>query len=281
MKRTLFISRCLHFRWWMFMWTDESSGALAPQPRRCSQAARCAAGAARERRRLRLALRSARVAPECPLTEAVRFTPLTLLRGVAAQDGRTHERQYGRAPQGERTTWRSLFLRGQRYSLLPVMSAAGLLDWKIYDGSVNSERFLQFTQECIVRAGRPALAGALTTLTRRLPLLPTQLPRMNAYPGDNSVMVLDNCRIHHSAAFKALVEDAGGYTVYTAPYTPIDNPIEHVFGKVKAWLRRNAAWVETVRASARGARPLSHLSIDTLPLLALTPRSAWPRRWTR
>jgi hypothetical protein len=25
MKRTLFISHCLHHRWWQFMWTDESA----------------------------------------------------------------------------------------------------------------------------------------------------------------------------------------------------------------------------------------------------------------
>ena len=51
---------------------------------------------------------------------------------------------------GEHTSWRSLFLRGLRYSLLVVMSAADLLDWKIYEGSVNSERFLEFTaDECI------------------------------------------------------------------------------------------------------------------------------------
>ena len=63
------------------------------------------------------------------------------------QDGRTHERSFGRALVGTRTTWRSLFLRGVRYSLLPIMSAAGLLDWVIYEGSVNSERFLEFTEQ--------------------------------------------------------------------------------------------------------------------------------------
>jgi transposase len=76
---------------------------------------------------------------------------------------------------------------------------------------------------------------------------------MSAYPGDHSVVVLDNCRIHHSAAFKSLVEDAGGYVLYTPPYTPKHNPIESVFGKIKAWLRRNDEWVETVRGAARCA----------------------------
>lgn len=70
---------------------------------------------------------------------------------------------------------------------------------------------------------------------------------MSPYPGDHSVIVLDNCRIHHSDDFKELIENVGGYVVYTAPYTPKDNPIELVFSKIKAWLKRNNEWVETVR----------------------------------
>lgn len=33
------------------------------------------------------------------------------------------------------------------------------------------------------------------------------LPLMNAYPGENSVLVLDNCRIHHVEGVEELCEE--------------------------------------------------------------------------
>jgi hypothetical protein len=70
---------------------------------------------------------------------------------VAAQDQRTMERHYGRAFKGRRTKTASLFLRGKRFSFLPIMSAHGLLDWYIVEGSVNGDQFLYFTRNCLVR----------------------------------------------------------------------------------------------------------------------------------
>jgi hypothetical protein len=36
-----------------------------------------------------------------------------------------------------------------------------------------------------------------------------QLPQMNPYPAERSVLVLDNCRIHHNDAIVELVHAAG------------------------------------------------------------------------
>ena len=36
-----------------------------------------------------------------------------------------------------------------------------------------------------------------------------QLPQMNPYPAERSVLVLDNCRIHHNNAIVELVHAAG------------------------------------------------------------------------
>lgn len=44
-----------------------------------------------------------------------------------------------------------MFLRGKRFSFLPIMSAHGLLDWYIVEGSVNGDQFLYFTRNCLVR----------------------------------------------------------------------------------------------------------------------------------
>jgi hypothetical protein len=42
----------------------------------------------------------------------------------------------------------------------------------------------------------------------------SQIPLTNPYPGPRSVLILDNCRIHHAEEIRELVEDeAGKFTV--------------------------------------------------------------------
>jgi hypothetical protein len=36
-----------------------------------------------------------------------------------------------------------------------------------------------------------------------------KLPYMNPFPGERSVLVLDNCRIHHNEDLQELVQNAG------------------------------------------------------------------------
>lgn len=45
--------------------------------------------------------------------------------------------------------------------------------------------------------------------TARSHLILLQIPRMNVYPGNHSILVLDNCRIHHNLAIVDLVNAAG------------------------------------------------------------------------
>jgi hypothetical protein len=72
-------------------------------------------------------------------------------------------------------------------------------------------------------------------LTRRL-----QLPLTNPYPGPRSVLVLDNCCIHHSDEVRRLIEEeALCKLVFLPPYSPDYNPIEQAFSAIKAYLRRH------------------------------------------
>lgn len=69
---------------------------------------------------------------------------------------------------------------------------------------------------------------------------------MNEYPGHRSILVLDNCRIHHNIALVDLVNAAGQsrsllqtmylticasgcLLLYLPPYSPDLNPIEESF----------------------------------------------------
>ena len=54
-----------------------------------------------------------------------------------------------------------------------------------------------------------------------------------------SIVVLDNASIHHSKRVVELIEGAGAYIIYSAPYSPDLNPIEMMFGHYKQTLKRH------------------------------------------
>lgn len=60
------------------------------------------------------------------------------------------------------------------------MSIGGILHLRIFDHSVNAEYFNEFVEEL--------------------------LDRMNPYPMDNSVLVLDNASIHKSEELRPMIE---------------------------------------------------------------------------
>jgi transposase len=68
-----------------------------------------------------------------------------------AKDERTSSRRLGWSKIGTRCVQRRCFVRGQRYSILPVLTLDGLITWDIIEGSVTSERFVQFLREHVVR----------------------------------------------------------------------------------------------------------------------------------
>ncbi|KIK35733.1 hypothetical protein CY34DRAFT_53568, partial [Suillus luteus UH-Slu-Lm8-n1] len=68
------------------------------------------------------------------------------------------------------------------YSILPILTLDGIITYDIIEGPVTSERFIQFFREHV-------------------------LPLTNPYPGPRSVLVLDNCRIHHSDEVLHLIEE--------------------------------------------------------------------------
>lgn len=57
-------------------------------------------------------------------------------------------------------------------------------------------------------------------------------------PGD--VVILDNLSSHKRPSTQALIEAAGARLMFLPPYSPDFNPIEKVFSKLKALLRKAA-----------------------------------------
>ncbi|KZT61242.1 hypothetical protein CALCODRAFT_427958, partial [Calocera cornea HHB12733] len=64
--------------------------------------------------------------------------------------------------------------------VLPALSLDGVLCLKIVEGSFDTLSFMEFVECCLVN--------------------------MNPFPNQNSVLVMDNCRIHKSDLIREMVE---------------------------------------------------------------------------
>ena len=121
-------------------------------------------------------------------------------------------RTHGRAPRGARLVaavphghWRTTtFVAGLRQS--------GVIAPLVLDGPITGPAFRAYVEQFLA----PALA-----------------------PGD--VVVLDNLAAHKVAGVRPALAAAGAALLYLPPYSPDLNPIEQLFAKLKALLRKAAA----------------------------------------
>jgi transposase len=60
--------------------------------------------------------------------------------------------------------------------------------------------------------------------------------------GRGDVVIMDNRPAHKGAEVRRAIEAAGATLRYLPPYSPDFNPIENAFSKLKAELRKAAAW---------------------------------------
>ena len=67
---------------------------------------------------------------------------------------------------------------------------------------------------------------------------------MNPYPGDNSVIIMDNARIHHDNNLVELIKGLGCRVVFLPLYSSDYNPIEMAFSTIKSWIRHNRDFME-------------------------------------
>ena len=118
----------------------------------------------------------------------------------AAKNKWTSGRMKGWSLKGKRCAQRRCFVHGQRYSILLVMTLDGIISYDIIDGSVTAAQFVEFLCELLLSL---ILFSSLFTYIYTL-----KLPLTNPYPGPCSVIVLDNCSIHHTDEVRELIEQA-------------------------------------------------------------------------
>ena len=69
----------------------------------------------------------------------------------AARNNKTSARTRGWSLVGKRCVQRRRFGRGERFSILPILTLDGIITYDIVSGPVTSKRFLQFLRELVVR----------------------------------------------------------------------------------------------------------------------------------
>ncbi|KAJ8475072.1 hypothetical protein ONZ45_g15735 [Pleurotus djamor] len=144
----------------------------------------------------------------------IQFTPeQTVFVDESSFDRRTGVRNRGWTPRGERLSSNVFFVRGRRYSLLPALSLQGIIHVKIVEGSFTSRLFYEFIEGL--------------------------LDKMQPFPAPNSVIVMDNARIHKDPRVIDLIVSRGMRVMFLPPYSPDYNPIELAFSAIKAYVRRH------------------------------------------
>ena len=133
-------------------------------------------------------------------------------------DRRNSIRKYGYSVRGIRPVDHRILVRGTRYSAVPVMSVQGIQCHDVFlaEGNINGDRFEFFIRNFL-------------------------LPVMMSFNGINplSVVIMDNASIHHVESNVNLIESMGVKVIFLPPYSPDLNPLEPVFGKIKAILKEN------------------------------------------
>lgn len=142
----------------------------------------------------------------------------------SACDRRTTYRGHAWAIKGRRAVRKAFFTRGKRYSILPALSLDGILHVSIIEGSFTTSRFADFIEGL--------------------------LDNMNPFPGPNSVVVMDNCRIHKSDLILEMIQERGMRVEFLPPYSPDFNPIELAFSAIKSHIRRHGDLVRSTMVSA-------------------------------
>lgn len=130
-----------------------------------------------------------------------------------SKDGRDAVRRYAWAPIGAPAIVSLPFSRGKRVSALAAFNCHGYFAWA-------------FT------------SGTFTRLSFHDAFVKNILPHLNPYPMENSIVIIDNARIHMYKQFEEAVESRGALLFFLPPYSPHLNPIETGFSLVKRFIQK-------------------------------------------
>lgn len=73
----------------------------------------------------------------------------------SAKDERTSARRTGWSAIGNRCVSRRVFVRGKRFSILPLLTLDGIITYDVIEGSVTADSFIKFIRDMVVRSCLP------------------------------------------------------------------------------------------------------------------------------
>lgn len=132
-----------------------------------------------------------------------------------SMDGRSAVRPYAWSAIGTPAIVNIPFQRGQRTSTLAAYNESGFIAWKHTTGTFSRQRF----HDAFVS---------------------TILPHLNTFPMPNSIVIMDNAKIHMYKELEEVIESKGALLFYLPPYSPHINPIENAFALLKAYVTNYA-----------------------------------------
>ena len=91
----------------------------------------------------------------------------------SACNERTMDRKYGWSEVGTPAPMMTSAKRSEKWSILPLYSMEGFIQWEVVQGLYNAEIFENFVRERV-------------------------LPLMDPFPGPRSVLIMENAAIHRS-----------------------------------------------------------------------------------
>ena len=118
-------------------------------------------------------------------------------------------RRYGRGKGGRRVVDHTPLNTPQSTTILSSVRLDGEMAFTTFQGGTTGDKFLTYLKDILIPALRP---------------------------GD--IVVMDNLRTHHIQAVGELLHGAGAEVLYLPPYSPELNPMEKLWSKVKAILRK-------------------------------------------
>jgi transposase len=124
-------------------------------------------------------------------------------------------RIYGRATGESRAVDSAPRDKGKNITLLSSIRLSGQAVPVIIEGSLNGPTFLEYTEDHLA-------------------------PHLEA----EDVVIMDNLASHKVAGVKEAIESTGATIIYLPPYSPELNPIEEMWSKIKAYLRKVKARVQ-------------------------------------
>ena len=118
-------------------------------------------------------------------------------------------RRYGRGKGGQRVVDHAPLNTPKSTTILSSIRLDGEMAFTTFQGGTTGDKFLTYLKDVLIPTLRP---------------------------GD--IVVMDNLRTHHIQAVGELLHGAGAEVLYLPPYSPDLNPIEKLWSKVKAILRK-------------------------------------------